>query len=189
MEELKTAEQTCRTDPEVIKQCEISGLPASEMDNIYCDAWTIGYDERWGASRRLQQALLYYRPHPDSCQYQYALDFCPIFDTDLQKVIHIDIPTVRRPVRKEVPEINYTPSAVEKLGGYRNDLKPIQILQPEGVSFTMSGRELSWGSWRFHIGFNYREGIILNNIRWKEKDTNEERGVFYRMSLAEMVVP
>lgn len=34
----------------------------------------------------------------------------------------------------------------------RDDLKPIHIVQPEGVSFTMDGNELSWQNWKMHIG-------------------------------------
>lgn len=189
MEELQLVEHVCRTDPSVIEQCEISGVPKEDMHKVYCDPWTIGYDERHGSQVRLQQALMYYRPNVDDCQYQYPLDFCPIYDADKQAIIGIDIPKVRRPLSKAAP-INYTPSYVtskEGGGGYRDDLKPIHITQPEGVSFSMQGREITWQSWKFHIGFNYREGIVLNNITYNEKGT--ERPIFYRLSLAEMVVP
>jgi primary-amine oxidase len=156
------------------------------MHKVYCDPWTIGYDERYGSATRLQQALMYYRPNIDDFQYQFPLDFCPIYDADKQEVIAIDVPQVRRPVSK-APLINYTPAAVEKQGGFRTDLKPIKIVQPEGVSFKLTGRELEWQNWKFHIGFNYREGIVLNNITYIER--GNVRPIFYRLSLAEMVVP
>lgn len=187
MEELQAVEHVCRKDPAVIEQCEISGVPKEDMHKVYCDPWTIGYDERHGSKIRLQQALMYYRPNIDDCQYQYPLDFCPIYDADKQAIIAIDIPKIRRPLSKAEP-INYTPAHVnKKQGGYRSDLKPINITQPEGVSFNMNGREIEWQSWKFHIGFNYREGIVLNNITYNDKGT--VRPIFYRLSLAEMVVP
>ncbi|KEY75170.1 hypothetical protein S7711_01616 [Stachybotrys chartarum IBT 7711] len=186
MEELKLVEHVCRQDPKVIEQCRISGIPAEDMHKVYCDPWTIGFDERHGNTVRLQQALMYYRPDVDTCQYQYPLDFCPIYDADKQAIIDIDIPKVRRPLNKVKP-IDYIPRAVEQAGGYRTDLKPINITQPAGVSFQMNGRELEWQNWKFHIGFNYREGIVLNNISFKDKGTY--RPIFYRLSLAEMVVP
>ncbi|KAI1846296.1 hypothetical protein JX265_010883 [Neoarthrinium moseri] len=186
MEELVAVEHVCRKDPKVIEQCEISGIPKEDMHKVYCDPWTIGFDERHGNKVRLQQALMYYRPNVDDCQYQYPLDFCPIYDADKEEIVAIDIPKVRRPLSK-APAINYHPAAVEKAGGYRQDLKPINITQPEGVSFKMTGREIEWQSWKFHIGFNYREGIVLNNISYNENGT--VRPIFYRLSLAEMVVP
>ncbi|KXH56757.1 copper amine oxidase [Colletotrichum salicis] len=187
MEELQIVEHVCRTDPKVIEQCEISGIPKSDMHKVYCDPWTIGYDERHGNTIRLQQALMYYRPDPDTCQYQYPLDFCPIYDADKQAIIAIDIPQVRRPLSKAAP-VDYTPAAVKKQsGGYRTDLKPINITQPQGVSFQMQGRQIAWQNWNFHIGFNYREGIVLSNITYNDK--GNVRPIFYRLSLAEMVVP
>ena len=179
-------EYVCRTDPKVIEQCVLSGIPAEDMDKVYCDPWTIGYDERYGSNVRLQQALMYYRPDVDNCQYQYPLDFCPIYDSLKKAVIDIDIPKIRRPLSK-APALDYTPAAVEKRGGYRESLKPINITQPEGVSFKITGRELEWQNWKLHIGFNYREGIVLNNITFN--DRGDVRPIFYRLSLAEMVVP
>lgn len=186
MEELQLVEHIVRKDPGVIEQCRISGIPAEEMDKVYCDPWTIGYDERFGNGVRLQQALMYYRPNVDVCQYQYPLDFCPIYDADKQQIIAIDIPKIRRPLNK-APPVDYHPAAVEARGGYRTNLKPINITQPEGVSFQLTGREIDWQNWKFHIGFTYREGIVLNNITYTDKGV--ERPLFYRLSLAEMVVP
>jgi len=186
MEDLQIVETVARKDPKVIEQCGILGIPASDMHKVYCDPWTIGYDERFGSSVRLQQALMYYRPHPDDSQYTYPLDFCPIFDADQQKIIHIDIPKTRRPLNT-APPINYHAEAIKKEGGFRNDLKPINITQPEGVSFKLDGRTLTWQNWSVHIGFNYREGIVLSNITFNDK--GNVRPVFWRMSLAEMVVP
>lgn len=93
---------------------------------------------------------------------------------------------MRRPVSKAAPN-NFHAAAIEADGGFRTDIKPIHITQPEGVSFTVNGRELSWQNWKLHVGFNYREGIILNNVTFNDKGT--QRGTFYRMSLTEMVVP
>lgn len=186
MEELQEVELLARSDPGVIEQCLLSGIAREDMHKVYCDPWTIGYDERFGSNVRLQQALMYFRPDIDDCQYQYPLDFCPIFDAVNKKIIAIDVPPVRRPLSTVKP-INYHPKAVQEAGGYRDDIKPINITQPDGVSFRMDGRKLSWQNWSFHIGFNYREGIVLNNIRFNDKGA--DRSLFYRLSLAEMVVP
>ena len=125
---------------------------------------------------------MYYRPHVDDSQYGYPLDFTPIYDCNKREIIHIDVPSVRRPVNKAPPN-NYHPAAIEAERGYRTDLKPLHITQPEGVSFKVDGRNIEWQNWKFHVGFNYREGIALNNITYN--DGGNERGVFYRLSLAE----
>ncbi|KAK7558456.1 copper amine oxidase, partial [Phyllosticta citricarpa] len=186
MEDLQGVEAIARKDPKVIEQCGIIGIPPEDMHKVYCDPWTIGYDERFGNKIRLQQALMYYRPSPDDCQYAFPLDFCPIFNADTQEIIHIDIPKVRRPL-STAPPINYHAGAIEAESGFRTDCKPINITQPEGVSFNMDGRTISWQNWKLHIGFNYKEGIVLSNVTFNDK--GNVRPVFWRISLAEMVVP
>lgn len=69
----------------------------------------------------------------------------------------------------------------------RTDLKPLHVLQPEGVSFTLDGNELSWQKWKFHIGFHPRDGLVLSTVTYNDNGT--VRPLFYRMSVAEMVVP
>lgn len=169
----------------IVTVCLPHPLPIVPSHLHYSLAWTIGYDERFGSEVRLQQALMYYRPHVDDCQYAFPLDFCPIINTHTKEVIHIDVPSVRRPVNT-IPS-NYMPADIEKEGGYRKDIAPLNIIQPSGVSFTMDGREISWQNFKLHIGFNYKEGIVLNNVRFD--DHGKIRPLFYRISLAEMVVP
>ncbi|BFZ64877.1 hypothetical protein YB2330_006030 [Saitoella coloradoensis] len=187
LEDLEMVESIVRSDPGVIEQCKILGV--EDMSKVYCDAWTIGFDKRWGAKRRMQQALMYYRESPTDNQYAHPLDFCPIVDTDAQKVIEIDIRSVngeRTPIPKK--QYNYLPEFVAET--YRPDLKPINITQPEGVSFQMNGNEIEWTGFKFHIGFNAREGIVLNNIRYADpQEGGKDRSMFYRLSIAEMVVP
>lgn len=185
MEDLNTVEKVVRTDPKVIEQCGIIGIPPEDMYKVYCDPWTIGYDERFGSNVRLQQALMYYRPHPDDSQYTYPLDFCPIFNADTQEIIHIDIPKVRRQLN-QAPPSNFHGEAIQKEIGHRTDVKPIEITQPQGVSFELDGRVLKWQNWSVHVGFNYREGIVLSDVSFN--DRGNVRPIFYRMSLAEMVV-
>jgi len=130
---------------------------------------------------------MYYRPHVDDSQYTYPLDFCPIYNADTQEIIDIDVPKIRRPLSKAPPSNFHAKAIEDEKGGFMTDLKPIEIRQPEGVSFKVEGRTVEWGKWKFHVGFNHREGIVLNDISFL--DGEERRSLFYRMSLAEMVVP
>ena len=45
LEDLTATEEIVRKDPGVIEQCRLSGV--TDMSKVYCDPWTIGYDERW----------------------------------------------------------------------------------------------------------------------------------------------
>src|SRR5229473_1458649 len=49
-------------------------------------------------------------------------------------------------------------------GPHRTTLRPIEITQPEGPSFTLEGQLLRWEGWSMRIGFDAREGLILHQI-------------------------
>ena len=187
LEDLDVTEQIAREDPRVIQACREIGI--TDMSKVYFDAWAIGIDERWGFERRLQQALPYYRSSKHDNQYAHPLDFTVVTDTEAQEILSVDVRRVNGE-RTAIPleEHNYLP---QFMGGfYRPErLKPIDITQPEGVSFRMNGNEIDWAGFKMHIGFNYREGLVLSDIRVDDPYEQRERTLFNRISVVEMVVP
>ncbi|KAI0338746.1 hypothetical protein BDW22DRAFT_1362449 [Trametopsis cervina] len=69
----------------------------------------------------------------------------------------------------------------------RDDVRPLHVVQPEGVSFRVRGHEVEWQKWKFHASFHHREGVVISTVTYN--DDGVVRPVFYRLSLAEMVVP
>jgi primary-amine oxidase len=65
----------------------------------------------------------------------------------------------------------------------RQDLKPLQVSQPEGASFSVQGERIRWQKWDFRLSYTWREGPVLNNVMY------DNRSTFYRISLSEMTVP
>lgn len=72
-------------------------------------------------------------------------------------------------------------------GPTRTTVRPLEITQPDGPSFQVDGRLVSWQNWRFRVGFDPREGLVLHQLSYQ--DGERERPVIYRASLAELVVP
>jgi len=68
-------------------------------------------------------------------------------------------------------------------GPERAGLRPIEITQPEGPSFTLDGNLLEWQGWSLRVGFDLREGLTLHQV------SLNERPVLYRASVPEMIVP
>jgi primary-amine oxidase len=69
----------------------------------------------------------------------------------------------------------------------RDDLRPLAITQPDGVSFALEGSELRWQRWRMRLGFTAREGLVLHTVGYE--DGGAVRSIAHRLSLSEMVVP
>ena len=91
------------------------------------------------------------------------------------------------------PAGNYAPELASDAGNFpvltalRPDLRPIEITQPEGPSFTLDGHEIRWQKWHLVIGYSPREGLVLHQVRYA--DGGRERPVLDRASLSEMWVP
>jgi hypothetical protein len=57
----------------------------------------------------------------------------------------------RVPPPKEL--FDFLPDLREEQGfKTRKDVKPLHVVQPEGVSFKVKGHELEWQKWKMHIG-------------------------------------
>jgi primary-amine oxidase len=187
LEDLDIIGQIGRSDPRVIEACRKLGI--CDMSKVYFDAWSIGLDKRWDRERRLQQALPYYRFSPNDNQYAHPLAFTFIADTESREILSVDIICVDGdPIPMPLEEHNYHPALREPHSAFA-PLKPIQITQPNGVSFKMKGNVLSWAGYRMHVGFNVREGIVLSDISFYDRDEGRHRPLFYRLSVAKTEVP
>lgn len=180
-DELAATEKLLKSHAPFIEALRKRGI--TDLDLVMTDTWTAGnYESPELQKRRLARTIVYTRAEPADNGYARPVDGLVVL-TDLltNEVLRIDdIGTAPIPPTSG----NYTPEAV---GQMRTDLKPIEITQPEGPSFTVNGHEVSWQKWRFRIGFNTREGLVLNTLTYE--DQGRERPILYRASLAEMVVP
>jgi primary-amine oxidase len=77
--------------------------------------------------------------------------------------------------------------AADRIGPLRDDLKPIEIVQPQGPSFEVRGWEVRWQRWRLRLGFTAREGLVLHTIGYE--DQGLVRPVIWRASVAELFIP
>ena len=110
----------------------------------------------------------------DSNHYAFPLAISPVVDCTDLKVIRIDMcPTgadhaTKAPQPSRIPPPNEYSSEHQDL---RTDLKPLNVVQPEGVSFKVTkvgetGEFIEWQKWSFQVGFNQREGMVLYDVSW-----------------------
>ncbi len=155
----------------------------TDPDLVMVDPWSAGY---YGIAEedgvRLSRALCWVKANPTDNGYARPIEgVIPVVDLNKMEVIRVeDYGVVPLPPK----DGNYTPEYVKN---YRQDLKPLEIVQPEGPSFDVNGHEISWQKWKIRIGFTPREGLVLYTVTYT--DNGEERPIFYRASLAEMTVP
>ncbi|NJM84990.1 MAG: primary-amine oxidase [Leptolyngbyaceae cyanobacterium SL_1_1] len=181
LDEFVACEAAVKACPEF--QSAIAKRGITNPDLVMIDPWSAGHygiaDEE---GVRLSRALCWVKANPTDNGYARPIEgVIPVVDLNKMEVIRVeDYGVVPLPPK----DGNYTPEYVKN---YRQDLKPLEIVQPEGPSYAVDGHEISWQKWKVRVGFTPREGLVLYNVTYTDK--GEDRPIFYRASLAEMTVP
>lgn len=150
---------------------------------VMVDIWSAGnYGSEEDSTRRLARPLCFLRSDPTDNGYARPIEALrPVVDLNTMEVIRID-EHGEWPVPKA--SANY---AADRMTRFRDGIRPLEITQPEGPSFQVSGYQVTWQNWSFVVGFNAREGLTLHHLRYQ--DQGRDRSILYRASLTEMVVP
>ena len=210
-DDLTLVEEIIQNSPVVAKVLkERYGI--DDMTRVACDPWSINMacEEDWALTKwrtnpefntdssistdvpaRLVQVFMYHRQYGKGLKdnhYAHPIDVVPIIDINANKLIKIEgmdrpapkIPTDSVQYHRDLLSTN---SYLETT--WRNDvLKTLNVSQPDGPSFTVSELNVvEWQKWKFQVGFNYREGLVLFNLSF------DGRPVCQRAALVEMAVP
>ena len=184
IDEFHEADAALRAHPDVIAALAKRGI--TDMDLVLMDVWA------YSASlipdpfkdRRVAWTDVWHRSEPGANPYAHPVGgLHPIVDLNRMELLDVgDAGVVPEPQTMG----EYVPHLVPGLR-LRDDVRPLHVHQPDGVSFTLDGNELRWQRWSMRIGFNHREGLTLHTVGYE--DGGRVRPVAHRMSLAEMVVP
>ncbi|KAI3933705.1 hypothetical protein MKW92_052571 [Papaver armeniacum] len=162
-----------------------------DMDLFMVDPWCVGYySDKDAPSRRLAKPLIFCRTESD-CPMEngYARPVEGIYVlVDMQNMVVIEFEDRKLvPLPPVDPLRNYT--AGQTRGGVdRSDVKPLQIIQPEGPSFRVNGQFVEWQKWNFRVGFTPKEGLVIYSVAYTD-GSGGRRPIAHRLSFVEMVVP
>ncbi|MBY5973769.1 primary-amine oxidase [Ferrimonas balearica] len=183
-EDYVAAEEISKADPRFVAALAERGI--TDLDQVFCcplSAGVYGWDGEEG--RRMLRVLSFHAPNPDAIHELWAH---PIEGV----VCHVDLLT-REVIRfvdtgyTDIPQTSGDYMDRDLGGPLREDMKPLNITQPQGGSFTMEDNILRWQNWEIRVGFNGREGLTLHDISFN--DRGRKRPIMNRASVSEMVVP
>jgi primary-amine oxidase len=186
-EEFIACEEIVQADPrwqEAMRKRGVTDFSLTMVDP-WASSWTGPDDD--AANRRIARPLTFVRSAPGENGYARPVEglICEV-DLDAREVLevidHGVVPLPPAPGNYEEPWL-FESGNVPEVERFREDLKPIEITQPEGPSFTVEGHAVSWQKWQVRIGFTPREGLVLHQVSYAG------RSIVHRASLVEMYVP
>ncbi|MCA1633491.1 MAG: primary-amine oxidase [Acidobacteria bacterium] len=157
-----------------------------DFEKVQIDGWAVGQVPARHRGMRLIRALSYYKP--DAGDGGGSNNF---YGQPIEGVVALVNMNTEQVL--EVTETGIVPlpppsqQLDEKSTGTREAPKPLNITQPGGASFELSGQEIRWQKWRFRYTMHPREGLVLHTVGYE--DGGRVRPILYRASLSEMVVP
>jgi primary-amine oxidase len=184
VDEYHECDEALHEDPRVAEALAARGI--TDLDKVLFDIWAYGGSliaDRY-RGMRVGWADIWYRDSEESNPYANPVNGLKLV-VDLNRAELLEIEDT---FSVEKPSVmgEYIPRLVPGME-QRNDVKPLEITQPEGASFALDAHELRWQKWSMRVGFNYREGLVLHTVGYE--DDGRVRPVAHRMSFAEMVVP
>ncbi len=153
------------------------------FDHIQVDPWPAGtFGLAHEENRRISRCLFYLRDGAEDNGYARPIEGVIAFvDMGRSEVLEV-LDTGVVPVPPERGSYY-----AEDQGPMRDDLKPLEITQPEGPSFTVDGNLVRWQRWSLRVALDPLEGLTLHTVGYQDGDRT--RSILYRASVTEMVVP
>ncbi|WP_428985779.1 primary-amine oxidase [Sinomonas terricola] len=193
-EEFAAVEEVLNADERWLKALADRNLDVSTVRVAPLSAGVFEYPEEKG--RRILRGLAFVQEFPEDLPWAHPVDglvgYVDVVSRTVDQILDFG------PVQIPAEHGNYTDP--ELTGPLRTSQKPIEITQPEGPSFTVTGgNHVEWERWSLDVGFDVREGIVLHNIAFDDVDpatagdgateATRRRRILDRASIAEMVVP
>ena len=187
-EEFMAAEDIVRKDPRWQEAMRKRGI--TNFDLCMIDPWStpnvepgVGPDDG-----RFVSPLTWVRDDPDDNGYAHPVDgVVTKVDLDTLTVVSVEdygvTPVPTKKANYSTAKISDPENIPYFPDGPRTDVKPLDITQHDGPSFTVDGNHLAWQKWDLRIGFTAREGLVLHRISYGT------RSIIHRASLSEMFVP
>jgi primary-amine oxidase len=102
-----------------------------------------------------------------------------VVDLEMKKIIKIE--------EGPVVPVPMNPRPFDGRDRKAPEIKPLEIIEPEGKNYTITGDTVHWQNWDFHLRLNSRVGPILSTVTYNDSGT--KRKIMYQGSLGGMIQP
>ncbi|WP_367106230.1 primary-amine oxidase [uncultured Psychrobacter sp.] len=180
LDDFIAVQEIIQSSPEYAAALKKRGV--NDVSKVVGTPLTVGY---FGGKDNLDQQLrvlkiVSYLDVGDGNYWAHPIEnLVAVVDLDERKIIKIEEGSI-------IP-IPMTPRPID---GRDQDIitsKPLRVIEPEGKNYTITGRDVEWHDWKFHIGLDSRTGLQLSTVTFNDKGV--DRKIMYQGNLGGMVVP
>lgn len=181
IEDFGTAQQAIESSEEYAKALKERGI--DDVSKVVATPLTVGY---FGGEDELKEdasllKVVSYLNTGDGNYWAHPIEnLVAVVDLNKGEVIKVeDDGVVPIPMQFNA----YDGSDYEE----KAEVKPLNMTEPEGKNYTITGNTIKWQNWDFHIRLDSRVGPVLSTVTFD--DQGEKRKIMYEGSLGGMVVP
>lgn len=155
----------------------------SDPDSVQVDPWPTGaFGIAAEEGRRVARCIPYLRDDPEANGYARPIEGLlarvDMARGEVLEVLDTGVVPIPAGPGSYYPEHNGPP---------REGLRPLEITQPEGPSFTVDGNLVRWQGWSLRVTLDPLEGLVLHTVG--HADGDRVRPILHRAAISEMVVP
>ncbi len=187
LEEYTRMANTVKADPRWQAAMKKRGF--ANLDDLAVDGWAPGLlsKEERASKARLMRGLTYFKGKRENYYARPVEGVIATVDMNTDKVVSLtDLEVV--PVPPSAYELDEESIRQTSGGTLRPaSVSPIQISQPDGPGFKVTGQKIEWNHWSFRFNFQPMKGLTLYQIAYK--DSGKPRSILYKGGLSEMTVP
>ncbi|MFK9083622.1 primary-amine oxidase [Pseudomonas neuropathica] len=180
LDDFATVQTAVETSPEYAQALAKRGI--NDVKKVVATPLTVGYfDGKDGLAqdKRLLKIVSYLNVDDGNYWAHPIEGLVAIVDLEQKKLIKIEDEAL-------IP-VPMKPTPYDGRGRKGVAVKPLEIIEPEGKNYTITGNSIHWQNWDFHVRLDSRVGPILSTVTYD--DQGKKRKVMYEGSLGGMIVP
>ncbi|NIF31616.1 primary-amine oxidase [Enterobacter sp. Cy-643] len=154
----------------------------SDPSKVVTTPLTVGYFDGKDGLKQDQRLLkvVSYLDVGDGNYWAHPIEnLVAVVDLEQKKIIKIE--------EGPVIPVPMTPRPYDGRDRQAANLKPLDIIEPEGKNYTITGDTIRWQNWDLHLRLNSRVGPMISTVTYNDNGT--KRKIMYEGSLGGMIVP
>lgn len=180
LDDFATVQTAVEASPEYAQALAKRGV--RDVKKVVATPLTVGYfDGKDGLKQedRLLKVVSYLDVGDGNYWAHPIENLVAIVDLEQKKVVRIE--------DQGVVPVPLRPTAYDGRDRKATAVKPLEISEPEGKNYTITGHTLRWRNWDMHVRLDSRVGLVLSTVNYNDK--GRKRKVMYEGSLGGMIVP